>query len=239
MTTETYAIILNSMNYGDTSKILTSFTRDAGPVKLLAKGIRSGKNRNIFNIGIGSVSSLIYYNSKSSDLHTLSKSEALFPTDKILTSIKHLNITMFIVESLLQSLPAGLPFPALFDSSATSLLLLNQLPKVPFALFMKHQFALAEAIGYEIAIPQECNPLFFDYASSTFIPNEHESARLGINFSESESAILHFIYGSAFEELATPESSIEITPQEKVKFLDFFTKYFSFHLEKQFHYTVY
>lgn len=239
MLIKTDGIILKSFNYGDTSRIFSVFSRECGLVKLLAKGIRSGKNRKFTNAHTIAINSINYYSSKNSELHVMNQCEQAMPTDRIPTSIRHLNIAVFAAESLLAGLSPELPAPELYDATAEFYSLLNELPRIPFLLFLKHQAILAEALGYEIIIVEKSGRLYYDYASNAFIPNIYKGERLGIEFSEHETEIINKIDTMSLKEAAHPDDQFDISADEKRKFLDFFTKYFTFHLEKQFYYTVY
>jgi len=65
------AILLRSHDYGDSSKVLKYFTRDLGPVSVMAHGARAraGKGRDAATVfGSGN---LVFYFKEGRDLHTL------------------------------------------------------------------------------------------------------------------------------------------------------------------------
>lgn len=77
MIVETSAIILRSMKYGDTSKIVTCYSQQYGQIKILAKGARSSKSKFGSSLEPLTESHLVFYKKEGRDLHLLSKSEII------------------------------------------------------------------------------------------------------------------------------------------------------------------
>ena len=76
MIVETEAVVLHSIHYGDTSKIVTLYSRKYGKIKVVAKGARNPKT-NKFGSSLEPMthSSVVLYKKEHRDLHLLSKSE--------------------------------------------------------------------------------------------------------------------------------------------------------------------
>ncbi|HRR08360.1 MAG TPA: DNA repair protein RecO [Rhodothermales bacterium] len=73
------AIVLRRMNYGETSQIITLFTRKKGKVSVLAKGARSLKSRFGATLEPLSYIQAVYYHKPTRDLQTLSETTRLYP----------------------------------------------------------------------------------------------------------------------------------------------------------------
>ncbi len=71
------AIILKTHKLGETSKILTVFTREAGKLKLVAKGARSVKSRFVGVLEPLNHFTAIYYAKENRDLQTLSQADLI------------------------------------------------------------------------------------------------------------------------------------------------------------------
>lgn len=84
MIVETEAVVLHSINYRDTSKIVTLYTRKFGKIKVIAKGVKNQKT-NKFGSSLEAMthSSVVVYKKEHSDLHLLSKSEIVTPFSKL------------------------------------------------------------------------------------------------------------------------------------------------------------
>ncbi len=73
MIISTEAIVLKSMDFRETSRIVTFFTRDEGKVKGVLKGIRKDLKKFGSNVDKFSVNDMVYYRYSRSDLHLISQ----------------------------------------------------------------------------------------------------------------------------------------------------------------------
>jgi DNA repair protein RecO (recombination protein O) len=72
------AIILKRQNWSETSRIVHAFSRHGGRIKLVAKGARRPKSRFGAAFEPGTLAQVVYYTSRSSDLHTASEASVLW-----------------------------------------------------------------------------------------------------------------------------------------------------------------
>ena len=79
MIVSTDAIVLRSMKYGETSKIVTLYSKKFGKIRVMAKGARSAKSKFGASLEPMMHSSIILYKKEQRDLHLLSKSELSRP----------------------------------------------------------------------------------------------------------------------------------------------------------------
>ena len=75
MIVSTDAVVLRSMKYGDTSKIVTFYSEKFGKIKAVAKGARGSKSKYGASLEPMTHSSIIFYMKEQRDLHLLSKCE--------------------------------------------------------------------------------------------------------------------------------------------------------------------
>lgn len=73
MILKTEAIVLKSIDFRETSKIVIFFTRDYGKVTGVLKGIRKDHRKFGSNVDRFSVNDIVYYSSRSSDIHLVSQ----------------------------------------------------------------------------------------------------------------------------------------------------------------------
>lgn len=233
------AIVLKSQKQGDSSKILSLFTREKGLIKVIAKGARTLK-KSQFSTEILSINSIAYYQKRSSDLHTLSRSERISNTSKIITSYVHTNIAIMILESLLQSLHIEAHHEELYDKTVLILQKLNDLPTNPFTLFLLHQLILADEIGFELDLynmpEEEC---FYHIESGNWYDNLDKMSVVSVKFKQIDIQLLRALHFHIQGDNYDIALDAELPSSQKIRFIDFFSKYFSFHLEKNFAYTVY
>ncbi len=84
MIVETEAVVLHSLSYGDTSKIVTVYSRKYGKIKVVAKGARNPKSNKFgSSLELMTHSSIVLYKKEHKDLHLLSKSEIVYPFNRM------------------------------------------------------------------------------------------------------------------------------------------------------------
>ena len=98
MIVSTDAIILRSMKYGDTSKIVTVYSRKYGKMKVIAKGARGAKTKFGASLEPMTHSSIVVYRKEHRDLHLLSKSEIAEPLLRLSADGNRLAVGLAIVE---------------------------------------------------------------------------------------------------------------------------------------------
>ncbi len=72
MIQKTEAIVLRNIDFRETSKIVTFFSRDHGKITGLLKGIRKDHRKFGSNVDKFSVNDIVYYPSRSSEIHLVS-----------------------------------------------------------------------------------------------------------------------------------------------------------------------
>ena len=77
MIVKTEAIVLKSMKYGETSRIVTLYTRDFGKLSIMAKGARGSKSKFGAALDVMSLSGIVIYHKEHRDLHLLSQADLI------------------------------------------------------------------------------------------------------------------------------------------------------------------
>ena len=72
---KTEGLIIRTMNLGETSKLVTFFTRELGILKVIAKGARSSKSRLGAALEPLTVSRIVYYEKENRELQFLSQAD--------------------------------------------------------------------------------------------------------------------------------------------------------------------
>ena len=98
MIVETEAVVLHAMKYGDTSKIVTLYSKKFGKIKVIAKGARSQKNKFGSSLEPMTISSVVLYKKEQRDLHFLSKSEIAVPITKLQDDAERMATGLALVE---------------------------------------------------------------------------------------------------------------------------------------------
>lgn len=98
MIVRTEAVVLRSLPYGETSRIVTLFTRDRGKLAVMAKGARRTKSRFGSSLQPMSYVQVVYYYKPSRSLQILSDSSHVTPFHRIGRDLEKITIGLRIVE---------------------------------------------------------------------------------------------------------------------------------------------
>ncbi len=99
MIVETEAVVLHSMDFRDTSKIVTLYSKKFGKIKVVAKGTRNQKT-NKFGSSLEPMthSSVVIYKKEQQDLHLLSKSEIVTSFSRMQTDSERMFTGLGLIE---------------------------------------------------------------------------------------------------------------------------------------------
>jgi DNA repair protein RecO (recombination protein O) len=100
MIVRTEAVALRSVNYGETSQIVTLYTRRLGTVAVMARGARGAKSR--FGSALQPMSHLqaVFYHKPSREVHSLSEASHVTVFRRIRREIDRLSLGLRIVETV-------------------------------------------------------------------------------------------------------------------------------------------
>jgi len=94
------AVILRTVNYGDTSKILTLYSKNNGKINCIVKGARNIKSRVLGVIEPFNHITIVFYNKENRDLQMLSKAETIKNFRVIKTDLDKLTVCYRILEMM-------------------------------------------------------------------------------------------------------------------------------------------
>jgi DNA repair protein RecO (recombination protein O) len=90
MIQRTEAVTLKTQNWSESSRIVHVFTSGCGRLKLIAKGVRRPKSRYGAAFEPGTLSQIVFFRSRSSELHTVSEADVIFrPGDPADLDVHH------------------------------------------------------------------------------------------------------------------------------------------------------
>ena len=72
------AIILRSIDYQDSSKIITALSQTHGKIALIAKGVKKPKSKLAGVIEVGNILEITYYFKASRNIQTLSEASIIY-----------------------------------------------------------------------------------------------------------------------------------------------------------------
>ena len=98
MIVTTEAIVLRRRKQGDTSKILTLYTKAFGKLNVIAKGAREVKSKFGASLETFTHATVVFYRKEHRDLHLLSKAETIESNSQISKSLEKIEQAMAIIE---------------------------------------------------------------------------------------------------------------------------------------------
>ncbi|MCK9410371.1 MAG: DNA repair protein RecO [Bacteriovoracaceae bacterium] len=153
MIVETQAVVLRTMKYGDTSKIVTLYTRQYGKTKVIAKGARNQKS-NKFGSSLEpmTVSSVVFYKKEQKDLHLLSKSEIVTPMSRMQDDPERMFAGLALVELINMVMHDEEENGLVFDMLVESLRVMNSSSKNAVNVFLSFIVKIFHQFGFGITI---------------------------------------------------------------------------------------
>jgi DNA repair protein RecO (recombination protein O) len=165
MLMKTEGIIIRTIDYGESNKIITLFTNEAGKLGVMARGAKKPKSR------LSSISQLFTYGQfliqKGTGLGMLNQGEMIDSYRNIRKDIFHTAYAAYMVEMLDKLTDEGKPSPALFLFLQRSLQLLNEGadPEVLKFIFEVKMLRIA-GISPEVDLCSNCRRAEGDFSFS-------------------------------------------------------------------------
>ncbi len=151
----TEGIVLKTHALGDTSRIVTAYTRDHGLRKFVAKGARKLPSRFGYALEPLSRSRFVFYLKPDRDLHLLSKAEVLDPLGSRITDLSRLAHAQAALEIVDRLVWGEEPHPRLFALLVQALDGCARAPVATLpAVTLAFQLQLASELGYRPRLDQ-------------------------------------------------------------------------------------
>jgi DNA repair protein RecO (recombination protein O) len=122
----TDAVVLRSWKMGETSLIVSLFTRDYGKVRVVAKGGRGPKSK--FKGCLESLTHMrmIYYDKPTRELQLLSKTDLIDPHYHIIGNVKRTTLGLAVIELVDRAVVGESGHPEIFDLMVSTLSALDR-----------------------------------------------------------------------------------------------------------------
>ena len=152
MIVRTEAIVLRSLDYGETSQIVTLFTREKGRVAVMAKGARLPKSRFGSSLQPMSYAQVVLYYKPTRGLQTLTESTHVHLFPRIGRDLEKLSTGLRLTELVYALLHEEEANPLVFNLLLDTLRRLNEADVRVANLLLYFQLRLAAALGFAPAI---------------------------------------------------------------------------------------
>jgi DNA repair protein RecO (recombination protein O) len=171
MLIKTEAIVLKTMKYGETSKIITFYSKEYGKLKGIAKGARTGKNKFGSALEPMTLSMLVIYKKEHRDLHLISQCDAVDSFKFLAEDLDRITTAFAVIELVNQVTHHEERNPALFALLAETLNSLNSSYKNFSSYLQAFRLRLVSLFGYapNFEVCGECgNPLTLENGEKEF-----------------------------------------------------------------------
>ncbi len=146
-------IVLHRVRHGETSLILTAFTREAGKLGLMAKGARAkSKLGTATALDLFCEAQFVFYRKIGRDLQLLKEWTTISPHAAVREDFERLTIASAVMELLSRCLTEEDPHPDLYDIAAATLHALDQRPAAPLPLLWAFELGLFRSLGFSLQV---------------------------------------------------------------------------------------
>lgn len=143
----TEGVVLRSLNYGETSQIVTLLTREKGKLGVMAKGARRPKSSFGATLQPMAYTQVVFYYKPTRDLQILSESSHVESFHRLRGVLTKITIGLRIVELVDALLEEEDPQPEIFGLTVQVLRRLNHTDARPKNVWPYVQLRLAELLG--------------------------------------------------------------------------------------------
>ncbi len=148
----TEAVVLRSLDYGETSQIVTLLTRERGKIGVIAKGARRTKSQFGATLQPMAYTQVVFYYKPTRELQILSESSHVESFHRLRRDLTSITIGLRIVELVDAIVEEESPQPDVFTLTMRALRWLNRTEERAANLWPFVQLRMAELLGIAPAI---------------------------------------------------------------------------------------
>jgi DNA repair protein RecO (recombination protein O) len=147
---KTEAVVLSKLNYGDSSLIVTLFTKEQGKISAIVKGARSPKSKTSLKIDPLNYIEIIYYNKESRELQIISSADLVEYYPAIKSDLDKLKYAQSVLELVKNLTVEHEQHVRLFNGIIRIFELLETSNKGLKVIFARFFMFFLEEIGYRV-----------------------------------------------------------------------------------------
>lgn len=155
MLAETPAIVLKAVDFKESSKIITLFTRELGKVGVLVRGFKKAKSKYAGIMAFGSVIDATFYYKDGRGVQTMKDAESRVSTVRTQGDFTKLALSMAFLELISQVIQEQEPNEELYGFTENFLKWLSATDVNPRSLFPYLQLRIADILGVGLQPPEE------------------------------------------------------------------------------------
>lgn len=143
----TEAVVLNSIDYGESDRIITCYTLNFGKIKGIAKGAKRSKRRFVNKLDPFSYIKLLFFQKQGRELAILEEAETIRRFDNLMLDIERLTVGSYCLELLNEMTPEGQKNQKVFELLLKSLIMLSEKLEIR-TIVMCFEMHLLSILGY-------------------------------------------------------------------------------------------
>lgn len=228
MITKTEAIVLRTVDYGESSLIATLFTRTHGKIAVIARGARKPKSKFAAFLVPGQLLEVVYYMKSTRSVQTLSDASYIVKLNELRTNLQKMAVMITTLELASQVIHENEVNEPVFDFLKKMLSWLNDCESVSKTIFPYIQIRLAQllGIGLQPEIRQKQPVKGFLNIQSGTLSDVQEGGDV-VMLTEAQFA---FVYKS-LHSMSSAIFEMELNSQELRNLIQYLDRYFRFHIE--------
>ncbi len=149
---KTEAVVLSKLNYGDTSLIVSLFTRELGKISAILKGARSPKSKIGMKVDPINYIEVVFYNKNTRELQIISSADIIKHYSKTKEDLEKLKFAYAIIELIKNLTPEHEQNIRLFNGLVRIFALLESSPEKANLIFARFFLFLLSELGYEVQL---------------------------------------------------------------------------------------
>jgi DNA repair protein RecO (recombination protein O) len=149
---KTNAFVLKKLNYGDSSKIATFYTRQHGKISGIIKGARSPKSKMGAVVDVLNHVEIVFYQKASREVQLVSEATLIDHYPNIKSDLDALKYASAVAELLLNLTPEYEEHPRLFAGTERIFKLFDSSSNDNKLLFVKYMIFFIKEIGFELQL---------------------------------------------------------------------------------------
>ncbi|MCZ7557173.1 MAG: DNA repair protein RecO [Bacteroidia bacterium] len=147
MIEKTEAVVLKSIKYGDTSRIVTLYTREFGKMSVIAKGARAAKSRFGAALDVMSRSDIVLYRKEHRELQLLSQADLLQQYKKLIADPPRLMAGFAVLEFTHAAVQGEEAHEELYELLTSALARLDESREDALITLLRFLIGLTHALG--------------------------------------------------------------------------------------------
>lgn len=229
MIAHTSAIILKTVDYSESSKIVTLFTREHGKIAVIVKGAKKPKSKFTGLLEVGNLLEVVYYHKASRSVQTLTEASYLKKTLNLRMDFEKMATMMSTLELVRQLLHENEVNEPMFSFVKKFLIWLNETDIDPPRVFPYLQIRLADIMGVGLqmqpAAPEELSAMYINLDSGLISSEEISSHAYKLTKNQ-----YHYI-ALTLQARNSAVFSIDFKNGEMKKLVEHLDRYLKFHVE--------